>query len=233
MQIFMNGSATKDYAPDLIVASVSFEFRGKTYDEALANGVKNVKEYINAISSVTDFAPEDFKTNAYSIREIFHINRLEPKTPEDLGKNLEKRVSDGFVFSQYARLEFDYDKSRLAKLLVSTSKAEGAPRMHIDFRLKDTDEKRRELIADAYEDAKKKAEALATAANKNLRDCVRVEIDPAPNRGYGDDMMFDKAAKFGAAGPSFEEEIETIDETFTPDDITVSKSISCVWETSN
>ena len=30
-----------------------------------------------------------------------------------------------------------------------------------------------------------------------------------------------------------EQEIKNIDETFKPDDITISKEISCVWETNN
>ena len=43
-----------------------------------------------------------------------------------------------------------------------------------------------------------------------------------------------KAAKFrGAPMDDFEQQIKNIDETFKPDDITLSKEISCVWETSN
>lgn len=146
---------------------------------------------------------------------------------------MQKRVSDGFFFSQFAYLEFDYDKMRLAKLLAISSKISNAPMLHIDFGLKDVASKQRELIASAYEDAKKKAEALAVAANKNLRDCVRVEIDSVHNGVMGD-MMLDKSVRFGSAPmQGLEQEIKNIDETFKPDDITISKEISCVWETSN
>ena len=106
--------------------------------------------------------------------------------------------------------------------------------LHIDFTLKDIESKKRELISVAYDDAKKKAEALAVAANKNLRDCVRVEIDYVSHGGVRDDMRFEKAAAFrGAPMDDFEQQIKNIDETFKPDDITLSKEISCVWETSN
>lgn len=105
--------------------------------------------------------------------------------------------------------------------------------LHIDFGLKDVASKQRELIASAYEDAKKKAEALAVAANKNLRDCVRVEIDSVRNGVMGD-MGLAKSVRFGSAPmQGLEQEIKNIDETFKPDDITISKEISCVWETSN
>lgn len=233
MQIFVNGQGEKDFAPDQIKASVNFNFHAMTYDEALKGGVEKVKNYIENISEVTDFKPEDFKTRAYFIREEFHVNSLEPQNEADLGKNLQKRVSDGFFFSQFAYLEFDYDKMRLAKLLAISSKIPNAPMLHIDFGLKDVASKQRELIASAYEDAKKKAEALAVAANKNLRDCVRVEIDSVHNGVMGD-MMLDKSARFGSAPmQGLEQEIKNIDETFKPDDITISKEISCVWETSN
>lgn len=234
MQIFMNGSAKRDYAPDEIVASVNFNFHADTYDDALKGGVAAVKAYIDGISADTDFTSDDFKTHAYSVHEQFHTNRLAPTRPEDLDKNLEKRVSDGFFFNQYAELRFDYNKDRLIKLMVVSSKLKNAPRLNLRFGLKDMEEKKRELIAEAYEDAKKKAEALAAAAGKNLRDCVRVEIDTLPygQRGMEGDFEMARCAKFAGA-PDFDDEIKNIDETFKPDDITVTKMINCVWETSN
>ena len=234
MQIFMNGRGEKDFAPDQIIASATFNFHAGTYEEALKGGVEKIKNYIADIASATDFTPDDFKTRAYSVQERFHINRLEPKTEADLNKNLEKRVSDGFFFSQYVHLEFDYDKIRLAKLLAASSKTPNAPMLHIDFGLKDVEAKKRELISVAYEDAKKKAEALAAAAGKDLRDCVRVDIDvTAASYGVAKRAMCDEAMAFGSAANDFEQQVQNIDETFKPDDITISKEISCIWETSN
>lgn len=231
MQIFMNGKAQKDFAPDLISANVVFSYRADSYDEALRGGVESVKEYIQQIAEGTDFTFEDFRTRTYSVREQTHINRIEPKTRADLDKNLQQIVSDGFFFSQRVSLEFDYDRERLAKLLVLSSKIPNAPHLNIDFLLKDVESKKRELIADAYEDAKKKAEALANAAQKNLRDCVRVEIDPVSRS-----EMYDRSpimAKQRSSVVDIEQELQNIDDTFKPDDITISKQISCVWETSN
>ncbi len=237
MQIFMNGQAEKDFAPDQIKASVNFNFHASTYDEALKGGVEKVKNYIDNISEATDFKPEDFKTRAYLIQEKFRTVMVSPQDGFDLEKldgNLSKRVSEGFFFSQFTYLEFDYDKMRLAKLLAISSKIPNAPMLHIDFGLKDVASKQRELIADAYEDAKKKAEVLATTANKNLRDCVRVEIDHV----YDDNNLYMAEREYsGAIGSApmqeLEQEIKNIDETFKPNDITISKVISCVWETSN
>ena len=106
--------------------------------------------------------------------------------------------------------------------------------MHINFGLKDPDSKRRELIPLAYEDARIKAETLASAAHKNLRDCVHVDVDQPPHHGNEDyGVRYMAKESFADASRAFEEEIKNIDETFKPDDITLSKDISCIWETSD
>lgn len=43
MQIFMSGRGEKDFAPDQIVASVTFNYHARTYDEALRCGLKKIK----------------------------------------------------------------------------------------------------------------------------------------------------------------------------------------------
>ena len=235
MQIFVSGEAKRAIEPDQITASVVFELHADTYDDALHNGVLAVRDYLQFIQDNTDFKVEDFKTHAYSIHERFHTNRIDPKTMADLDKNLTKTVSDGFFFSQYAYVEFDFNRERLARLLALTSKQENAPRFHIDFGLKDPKAYQRGLIGEAYHDAQRKAETLAAASDKHLRDCVRVDIDSVStdlDRGYEGGLRMCKAsASYDAS--RVEDEIKAIDETFQPDPINISKSISCVWETSD
>ena len=234
MQIFVNGEAKRAIEPDQITASVVFELHADSYDDALHNGVLTVRDYLQFIQDNTDFKVEDFKTRAYSIHERFHTNRIDPKTMDDLDKNLTKTVSDGFYFSQYAYVEFDFNRERLARLLALTSKQENAPRFHIDFGLNDPQAYQRGLIGEAYHDAQRKAETLAAAADKHLRDCVRVDIDQNDTHYGGGDREF-AMAKFSAKYDTgrVEDEIKAIDETFQPDPINISKSISCVWETSD
>lgn len=155
-----------------------------------------------------------------------------------MNKKLEKRISDGFYFTQYASIIFDYNRERLAKLMALSSRIQGAPVLHVHFELKDPEAKRRELIAIAYEDARLKAEALASAANENLRDCVRVDIDKTTSGNvayYGADGAVGRARTGRTPGQDddFSETLQLIDETFKPNDIYLNKSIDCVWETSN
>ena len=236
MQIFAKGEAKRAIAPDQIIASVNFNEHADTYDEALKKGVELAKKYFKFIEDHTDFKASDFKTNSYNIREEFTVNHIKAETEEDLDKRLTKRVSDGFYFSQTARLEFEYNKERLAKLLALTSKTKGAPRFYISFGLKDRKSYERGLIGDAYSDAQRKAETLAAAAGKNLRDCVRVELDAVSSNigDYGVDLAVSRMARYdGASTSDIDGQIEAIDETFHPDDIDIYKSIDVIWETSN
>lgn len=238
MHITMDGHAEKDFAPDQINAVVNFEVIADNYDDALKKGVKAVSEYIDYIIANTDFKKEEFKTSSYNVYERYHYNEIKPTAEEDLDKNLRKRISDGYTFSQTGVLTFDYDKKRLAELLVFTSKNPNAPRFHVNFGLKDVNAKKRELIGAAYEDARAKAEALASAAGKHLRDCIHVDID-GPHRpgsyGMEEERCFGaaKMMRAGAARAEIDNEIKAIDDSFRPEDITLNKSISCVWETSD
>lgn len=234
MNISVSGQAERSFAPNQVVAAARFIFQADTYDEALKGGVERVKSYTQAISAELDFTKDDFKTRAYSVHEEFNINKLEPTNLTDLDKNLEKRVSQGFFFNQYVELVFDYDKERLAKLLVFSSKLSDAPRLNINFGLKDEDRREKEclLIADAYQDAKAKVEVLTTAANKTLSDCIEVAIDGHIQRNYNDTYdraMCSKAMNFESAS-EVEQQLQSIDETFKPDDIVIYKQISCVWK---
>ncbi|MBR0134046.1 SIMPL domain-containing protein [Candidatus Saccharibacteria bacterium] len=234
MQINVTGEAKRGIAPDQITASVVFHEHAETYDEALHNGVQTVKDYLQFIQDNTDFRIEDFRTRSYSIRELFHTNRIEAKTEEDLDKKLTKTISDGFDFTQYAYVEFDFNRERLARLLALTSKQENAPRFHIEFGLNDPKAYQRGLIGEAYHDAQRKAETLAAAADKHLRDCIHVDIDQINHYStFEGETGGVRYSKVGFNAERVEQEIKAIDETFQPDPIYINKTISCVWETSD
>lgn len=76
MQIFVSGDAKKGFAPDRIVASATFSCHAKTYQDALTEGVKKVKAYIDAITENTDFTPDDFTTETYYIQTALNQNQL-------------------------------------------------------------------------------------------------------------------------------------------------------------
>ncbi len=228
MKITVTGHSEKAFAPDQIQASTTFKFHADSYAEALQGGVERVRNFITQIAAVTDFEAKDFKTYAYTIQERFHINQIAPTKPSNLDQNLQKRVSDGFFFTQYAHLEFNYDKVRLAKLLAIASQISDAPHLQVNFQLKNPAAKQLELIAEAYQDAQQKARTLADAAKQTLGECLQADLD----RSLETPKYIERSATMFGATPSENEQLLLgIDETFQPDDIVLSKDIFCTWET--
>ena len=60
MQIFMKGEASRDYAPNEVLLTATFEYRANTYDEVLRGGVEKVSSYIEKNKEDDEsFRPDD------------------------------------------------------------------------------------------------------------------------------------------------------------------------------
>lgn len=232
MRIHAKGHASRDFAPDQVIARVNFTMLRPTYQQALEEGAQMIANYIAAISERTDFTAEDFKTSSYNVREHFHFTSNESKDLSQIGRP-DRRISDGFEFTQSATLTFDYDRERLAKLLLCTASAPDAPRFNIDFALKDIDACRRELLPAAFEIARAKAEKIAQTAGLNNVICEEVFLDDFHQTATVGDVQYAKAARLDRLGapsvPTFEDRLQTINENFHPEPITVTKHIDSVW----
>lgn len=235
MRIHAKGRASRDFTPDQVIARVNFTMLKPSYQQALEEGSQMLANYIAAISERTDFNAEDFKTSSYNIREHFHYAQNDSKDLSQIGRP-DRRVSDGFEFTQSATLTFDYDRERLAKLLLCTASAPDAPRFHIDFCLKDIHACRRELLPDAFNIARAKAEKIAQTAGLSTVTCEEVFLDDFHQSATVGAPAYAKSAQleyFGApARPTFEDRLQTINENFHPEPITVTKHIDSVWNAS-
>lgn len=217
MEIIVEGRGTEYFTPDEIVLSIDFHLTGDTYETALNKGVNNVASFIQNIMIPNGFNKEDLKTRSFVVRE--------EKKYEDSTKTY---VFNGYSFSQRATLKFDYDKTRLAKLMEQLSTMQDTPICHVDFGVKNMKECKRKILATAYNDAYMQAEAIALAAGKTLRGCMKVDFKPFTSNYYsvsafGQDMMIGRAAKFG------DTTAQVIENTFTPEDIEVSETLYCLW----
>lgn len=236
MRIHAKGHASRDFTPDQVIARVNFTMLKPSYQQALEEGSQMLANYIAAISERTDFNAEDFKTSSYNIREHFHYSQNDSKDLSQIGRP-DRRVSDGFEFTQSATLTFDYDRERLAKLLLCTASAPDAPRFHIDFCLKDIHACRRELLPEAYESARQKAEKIAQTAGFSGVECEEIFLDDYHQAATirAEEPAIRKVAsleRFGApTTPTFEDRLQTINENFHPEPITVSKYIDSIWTT--
>ena len=215
MEIIVQGKGTELFTPNEVNFNINFYIKCGSYEEALSKGVNSVQNFINNILLVNGFNATDLKTRNFVIREETKYNNLS-----------KEYIFDGFSYSQIASLKFDYDKEKMAKMMEQLSKLSDAPKCQVVFCVKDEKECRRKILAKAYHDAELQAQAIAEAAGKTLKQCVKVDFKPftteyVSKTSFGEDVMYAKAERFGSA--------QTIVNTFTPEDIELSETLYCLW----
>ncbi len=215
MEIIVQGKGVKYISPDEVVMLISFTTKGYTYEEVLNLGIKNVLTFVDNILIPNGFSKEDMKTRNFVIREETKFNNIT--------KNYD---FDGYSFNQYAMIKYDYDIDKMAKMMEEISKMENPPKCQVNFGVKDEKECKRLVLAVAYQDALEQAQAIAEAAGKTLKQCVKVDFKPftteyASQTSLSSDVMYNKAIREGAA--------PIIVNTFTPEDIELSETLYCLW----
>lgn len=215
MEIVVQGKATEYFTPDEIELNLNFYTKGLTYNDVLLKGVNDVQTFVNEILLMNGFDIHDMKTSSFVIRKEQKYDEV-----------TRSYIFDGFSFNQSANLKFDYDKEKLMKIMEELSTLQNAPSCQINFGVKDIDECKRKILSKAYEDAKMQAEAIALAANKNLKQCMKVDFKPfgsdyISQTSLESNMMYEAAKNSGVS--------ENLYNTFTPEDIEVSETLYCLW----
>ena len=214
MEINVQGSGVKYIKPDEVKMRITFQYKGQTYEEVLSEGVTHVQDFVNNLLLKEGFAKEDLKTRNFVIRE--------EKRYDEVSRQY---YPDGFSFNQDATLKFDYDREKIARMMVEISKLDNPPICQVDFGVKDEKECRKEVLALAYEDALSKASAIALAANKKLKDCVKVDFKPFTSSYVSETSLYSKDMAIRGSIS------EAIVNTFTPEDIAVFENLYCLWIT--
>ena len=217
MEIIVQGKGTEFLTPNEVILNIGFNTKGQSYEEVLSEGVKNVQKFVNELLLQNGFTIDDMKTRNFVIRE-----------DQKYDEATRTYLFDGFSFNQNATLKFDYNKERMAKVMEDLSKLDNAPTCQINFGVKDAKECKRKVLSKAYKEAELQAQAIAEAAGKTLKQCVKVDFKPfttdyVSQTTFDSDMMYAKSARLGTA--------PAIINTFTPEDIELSETLYCLWIT--
>ena len=120
------------------------------------------------------------------------------------------------------------------------SKLKNPPKYSLIFNVKDIKECKDEVLAEAYNKAKEKAETIAKAAGKELKECVKTDFRPfgesviSRSSLNSQDMymkksMFIEAEEFDMnKNTGAQDTIQTI---FTPEDVEITETLYCLWIT--
>ena len=216
MEIHVEGEALEYVIPDQVILNIEFKKKGESYNAVLTEGIESVKTFIEQILIPNSIDKEELKTRSFTIEEDKKYNN-----------KLKKYEKVGFVFNQEAVLRFDYDKILLAAIMISLSNLKNPPLCYVEFGLKDKKEVQKNILSKAYEDAKIKAEAIAIASKKKLKDCIKTEFLKKSNSEFISNFSIEE----GIITSLLEVQTKNIVNTLIPEDIKLSEKLYCLWIT--
>ena len=216
MEIHVEGEALEYVSPDQVILNIEFKKKVESYNAVLTEGIESVKTFIEQILIPNSIDKEELKTRSFTIEEDKKYNN-----------KLKKYEKVGFLFNQEAVLRFDYDKILLAAIMISLSNLKNPPLCYVEFGLKDKKEVQKNILSKAYEDAKIKAEAIAVASKKKLKDCIKTEFLKKSNSEFISNFAIEE----GIITSSLEVQTKNIVNTLIPEDIKLSEKLYCLWIT--
>ena len=229
MDIIVEGVGKKFYSPDEVEINLDFYTRADSYERALENGTKNVENFIDDVLEKMDFNKEIMKTRSFRVYEEKQYNY-----------DIKKYIKSGYAYTQQANIKFNYSMNIIAEFMDMVSKLKNPPKYHLLFNVKDIKGCKDEVLAEAYNKAKEKAETIAKAAGKELKECVKTNFIPfeesvvSRSSLNSQDMYMEKEQSFGASNFDMAKKTgvqDTIQTIFTPEDIEITETLYCLWIT--
>lgn len=229
MDIIVEGVGKKFYNPDEVEIKLDFYTRADSYESALENGTKNVENFIDDVLEKMNFNKEIMKTRSFRVYE-----------EKQYDYDRKKYIKLGYAYTQQANIKFNYSMNIIAEFMDMVSKLKNPPKYHLLFNVKDIKECKDEVLAEAYNKAKEKAETIARAAGKELKECVKTDFRPfeesvvSRSSLNSQDMYMEKEQSFGAStfrmakNTGVQDTIQTI---FTPEDVEITETLYCLWIT--
>ena len=229
MDIIVEGVGKKFYSPDEVEIKLDFYTRADSYESALENGTKNVENFIDDVLEKMNFNKEIMKTRSFRVYE-----------EKQYDYDRKKYIKLGYAYTQQANIKFDYSMNIIAEFMDMVSKLKNPPKYHLSFNVKDIKGCKDEVLAEAYNKAKEKAETIAKAAGKELKECVKTNFIPfeesivSRSSLNSQDMYMEKEMSIGASTFGMAKKTgvqDTIQTIFTPEDIEITETLYCLWIT--
>ena len=208
---------------------LDFYTRADSYESALENGAKNVQSFINDVLERMNFNKEIMKTRSFRVYE-----------EKQYDYDRKKYIKLGYAYTQQANIKINYSMEIIAEFMDIVSKLKNPPKYHLSFNVKDIKGCKDEVLAEAYNKAKEKAETIARAAGKELKECVKTDFIPfeesvvSRSSLNSQDMYMEKEQSFGASNFDMAKSTgvqDTIQTIFTPEDVEITETLYCLWIT--
>lgn len=202
--------------PDYITLSMTIDSQGKSYDRAMEEASRRIGVLQDTAVRV-GCEKDALKTLSFNVETRY-------ESVKDRQGNYEQEFS-GYACIYRLKLSFDFDSKQLARVISAIADSGAKPEMSIAFTVKNPAKVNEDLLINAAENAKAKAEILCKASGIKLGELLSIdynwgELNIVSRTTYElEDCVPPMMAMSKCAAPEIE-----------PDDIEVSDTVAFVWE---
>lgn len=214
--ITVKGIGNVSARPDYIVLSLDIEALSETYDRAMTEASERIKKLQDA-AVLVGYEKSDMKTTSFIVQTRY-------ENVKDRQGNY-KREFAGYACSYHLKLAFDFDSKQLAKVISAIADCGAQPELSIAFTVKNPARVSEELLINATENARAKAEILCKASGNALGQLLNIDYNWGELNVYSrtsyevEDCIQPLMAMSKCAAPEIE-----------PDDIDVTDTVAFTWE---
>ncbi len=210
--ITVKGTGNLSVKPDLIIITMNLQSHEYDYQDTMILATESINTIQKAVQGV-GFDKSDLKTTGFDVNTNYESYRDE--------KNNHKTRFDGYICEQQLKLEFDFNTETMAEVITAVVKTSVGPQLNIRFGIRDKSAISEELLINATENARKKAEILTKASNVSLGNLINIDYNwgelhlYSPTRyNIENNMMLQRRSS-----PNIQ-----------PDNIDLTDTASFVWE---
>ncbi len=210
--ITVKGIGNVSVKPDLIVLDLRMEIRHAEYSKCMKQASKELESLRQRLEE-KNFAEDALKTTDFGITAEYRSVKV--------FRDYYRDVFDTWLCRHSLKLEFPLDMERLSEVISVLGNSDAPPKLDIRFGVADSTEVSADLLKNATENARKKAEILCAASGVKLGTLLHIDYNWGELSLFSDteyknarDMVCDGAAPMH----------------ITPDEIKVRDTVAFVWE---
>ena len=213
--IRVTGKANLNVVPNQTKVSLTIRGFAMEYSEALEQSVRDTKVVKDALESC-GIDRESLKT------ENFYTSEKTKSVKDQYGNTSYRHI--GYDVTHYMNFKFDNNNELLGKVLYVLAKLSINPRITVSYVVKDPEQYKTELIALAVKDAKRKANAMVSAAEVTLGDIQ--------NMDYSYETIYWESRQYIQmdCAKMYSPTVDSFDVDMTPEDMNLTDTVTIVWE---
>lgn len=211
----ITGRGKVSVKPDIIRLNMTMEESYKEYEVTLSQSSETTKMLKELFVSL-GFKKDDLKTRSFDIDTKYESYKAKDQS-------WKKRLV-GYTYTHRMLIEFDADNKKLGEILYTLAHSVITPEISIEYTVSDPEKHKDQLLKNAIEDSKHKAEVLANAANVELGDIVTIDYS------WGEiNFVTEPIQNFAFASAAQTRDSTGYDIDIEADDIDVTDTVTVIW----